>query len=292
MILCRLIFLNLFIDLILFDHVKASRKVPGSSSRFSNLSTDVTRTQAIKYSVEDDEIIDSGSDNSLRNRPAPVSPGIKRKHSSNTLLINRQFHEEWRNLLIRIEVLILKQITATNRIMTNFRRSISAFGVQSLLVKAIEANDRGWVIYSISNGAKFLSNGVLSRLGSGDYVPIETAVVLDSVHALEGMLQFLRSIPSHSNVILFGGLLIRAVQAGHLRTVKLLVEKYKACYLKGSYLFQKAIMHKVPVNVLKYIFSTFHKELEMFQSFGRHQDFPLHLAVKYTNEPAFKYLFQ
>ena len=240
----------------------------------------------ISDSSEEDGRIEQCSENRL----ITFSSGMKRK--SKTILINKQFDEEWRTISIIFDDLISEHYIQARNSIFNFRTLINAKKAQSLLIEAIHSNSMDDTIHAIRNGARFFTNGALSRLGLFDNAPIEIAVVLDKVEALEGMLQSVGPVTSFlDRSTLHGVLLIRAVQAGHLRTIRLLVEKYKAPYLKDSFLFQRSIMHKAPVSVVKYILSRFGNKLECYQDYGKHQDFPLHLAVRYNNDHAFAFLF-
>lgn len=242
----------------------------------SNLSTSVPRSSSRSET-------EPGS--SLFSRIDPVSPGLTHRLSSNTLLINKKFDTEWRNLLLELESIVIRIASR------NYMLSVREIEAQNQLLAAINANNQELVAFLISNGVKFLSNVPGSRLRTVDYVPLEMAVILDRDLALDGMLQYLELIDYVSKGTLFGGLLIRAVQAGHLKTMRLLIEKYNAPYLTGSFLLQQSLMHKSPVDVVKYFLTKFGSNSECSQPYGRHQDFPFHLAIKYNNFPAFIFLF-
>ena len=294
MVFLKAALLNLLVLLVHCSQLEGSDKKPSpvSSSISSLATTEVAQAPLIRSESDADEEALQESDNSLINRLGPLSPGLKRKLSSNTMLINKEFHEEWKNILVGLEILVDEQVVPSQSIIYTFMKPTSEKSAQTLLMEAIRSDNRNTVIRAIANGAKFLSNGSLTRLRTADYAPIEIAVVLDSTDALAGMMQYLSPILSTVKSTLFGGLLIRAVQAGHFKSAKLLVNEYKAPYLKGSFLFQQAIMHKAPLKLLKYILKKFEKiSPEVSSSYNRHRDYPLHLAVKYNNEIAFAFLF-
>ena len=102
------------------------------------------------------------------------------------MLINKEFHEEWKNILVGLEILIDEQVIPVKSIIHKFIKPTSEKGSQTVLMEAIRRDNRNSVIRAIANGAKFLSNGPLTRLRTADYAPIEIAVVLDSTDALRG----------------------------------------------------------------------------------------------------------
>lgn len=215
----------------------------------------------------------------------PSAPRLKH-FTTNTLLINQEFHQDWVNILAALESLL-----PTSR--PSFFNSISSETrqqAQSRLINGIRNNDKNGVYQAIRSGARFLSIDPNGQARTCNYYPIEYAVVLGSTRALIIMFDQMRSIDKSLLKNFYGGLLVRAVQAGQFETIKFLISCYKAPYLKGSFLLQQAIMHQVPVSIIKYILANFQNEPELLESYGKHADFPLHLAVRYNNHAAFQYL--
>ena len=226
---------------------------------------------------------------SIFKRMAPISPAKQKKYSTNTLMIDKQFHEEWIDILASLESLLPPPRSDLLYGLSNLAHKVDP---QIRLITGINNDNGQEVRRAILEGAKFLSNNLDPQIRTTNYYPIEYAVVTNKIEALKVMRDHMLIIDSSLKKNFLGGLLIRAVQAGHLRIIKLLISTYHASYLKNSYLLQQAIMHNAPVSVLSFLLSVFSSEPELIESYGKHQDFPLHLAIKYNNYRAFAFLFE
>lgn len=253
-----------------------------------SLTTSKVDMDAVEASTKSDQSTSTGS-SSLYKRLGPLSPARQSQYSTNTLMIDRRFQDEWINILNSLE----SQLPAPRPdLISGFTVSFHRMDPQLRLLNGIDSDNAFEVNKAILEGAKFLSVNVEDRIRTTNYYPVEYAVVMNKLEALKVMLNHMVSINSNEKVVFLGGLLIRAVQSGHLRAMKLLIGTYQASYLKNAFLLQQAIMHKAPVSVLSFIIEVYSSVPELLQFYGKHHDYALHLAVKYDNPRAFAFLFE
>lgn len=226
---------------------------------------------------------------SMPERAAPNSH-IRRKHyTKKTLLINKDFDDDWPNILASLDSHRLLQKPVSLPLPSIEAKKLA----QDQLMSAIIVDDGNNVREAINLGASFLTNDFDAHIRTSQYCPIEYAVILNSIDALRTMFSFVKDTKKSLLNVVYGGLTIRAVQAGQFDVLRLLVPiKGKATYLEGSFLLHQAIMHKAPLNVFELLIQKFGKKPELFGTFGSHQDNPLHFAVRHNNPEAFYYLFE
>jgi ankyrin repeat protein len=206
--------------------------------------------------------------------------------TTNTLMIDANFQRHWIILMSTIDSLLLKPQQS------RFKYFPFPFmDPQARLISGISNNDPRAVKRAIDEGANFLEVGSKSKIKSICQNPIEYAVTAGKVRALRTMLDQIIFIPLNLMYDFLGGLLIKAVQAGQLNSIKLLINSYNAPYLSDSFLLQKAIMHQASIDIIEYIMEKFISEPELFQSFGKHNDSLLHLTIRFNNFDAFIYFY-
>lgn len=203
--------------------------------------------------------------------------------NTNTLMIDTGFQLNWIKLFSTLDNLVPK----------NRRQSrlniLPIVDPQIRLLSGIQNNDPRTVQLAIYEGANFLKIGSDNRIRTLNQYPIEYAVTAGKDRALETMLDHMILVPPRLMNEFLGGLLIKAVQACKFSSIKLLIRKYQAPYLPGSFLFQKAVMHQASVDIIEYIMATFMPNHELFQRFGKNKDSILHLAIRFNNFDAFIY---
>jgi hypothetical protein len=222
---------------------------------------------------------------------------VPRQHDfqSNTLMIDQNFRNSWTGLLSHISARLPVYQEVQSRAFCFLCQSrqplLSEIDSYALLIAGIKENDREQVSNAILNGAKFLSLDPSRPIRTSNHIPIEMAVLEGKIDALASMLLFLPELNPKVKKTFLAGLLILAVQAGKVGVVKFLVNSHDAPYLSGSFLFQKAITHHAPLELLTFLIDKFSESPELECKFGRYGDNLRHLAVRFNNHEAFAFLF-
>lgn len=270
-----MIFIHLFlINFWIKSFTEASRNIPKSNH------SDLSYYPAIGSSSYHFQSEDFPS------YPHPISV---QDPAAAKLLIDEQFEEIWRNVLLEINFYWEEWIS--NQRALNRSTPLVRNDIQSFLMEAIKSDNPTKVFNLImNNDAKFLSHDISPHSHISSLVPIETAIFLNSYQVLNVMLKALNPVTSNSKPIFLGGLLIRAVQAGHFEVISLLIKKFNAPYLAKSFLFQQAIMNKTSSKVLRFIYNRYKNKPEISGAYGTNQDFAIHLAVKNHNDCALNFI--